>query len=260
MKTTVELTDQKSKSLIRFNLIMGFIHLLQGLAMIALTNKFTLPVFTNFLQYDISTKTAVPEQMKFLDLRVGYAVASFLFMSALAHFILVMPRVRDWYIAGIREHRNYARWIEYTFSSSVMILIIAMLCGIYDLGALMALFTLNALMNMFGLLMERNYVKTQKADWLSFFLGCVAGIVPWIIIAMHFIGAAKNANGVIPTFVYAILISLFLTFNIFALNMFLQYKKIGKWKNYVYGEVAFIVLSLVAKSLLAWQVFSGTLR
>jgi len=42
--------------------------------------------------------------------------------------------------------------------------------------------------------------------------------------------------------------------------MFLQYKKIGPWKNYLYGEKAYIVLSLVAKSLLAWQVFGGTLR
>ena len=46
----------------------------------------------------------------------------------------------------------------------------------------------------------------------------------------------------------------------FAVNMVLQYKKIGKWKNYIYGEYAYIVLSLVAKSLLAWQVFGGTLR
>ena len=49
-------------------------------------------------------------------------------------------------------------------------------------------------------------------------------------------------------------------FNIFALNMFLQYKKVGKWKDYLHGERAYIILSLVAKSALAWQVFVGTLR
>jgi hypothetical protein len=38
-----------------------------------------------------------------------------------------------------------------------------------------------------------------------------------------------------------------------------QYKAQGKWANYLRGERAYIVLSLVAKSLLAWQVFSGTL-
>lgn len=42
--------------------------------------------------------------------------------------------------------------------------------------------------------------------------------------------------------------------------MVLQYKKVGPWKNYIYGELVYITLSLVAKSLLAWQVFAGTLR
>jgi hypothetical protein len=41
--------------------------------------------------------------------------------------------------------------------------------------------------------------------------------------------------------------------------MVLQYKKIGKWSDYVYGESTYVLLSLVAKSLLAWQVFAGTL-
>jgi len=42
--------------------------------------------------------------------------------------------------------------------------------------------------------------------------------------------------------------------------MILQYKKIGKWRDYLYGERMYIVLSLIAKSALAWQVFAGTLR
>jgi len=46
----------------------------------------------------------------------------------------------------------------------------------------------------------------------------------------------------------------------FAINMFLQYKKIGPWKNYLFGESMYVLLSLVAKSVLAWQVFAGTLR
>jgi hypothetical protein len=57
-----------------------------------------------------------------------------------------------------------------------------------------------------------------------------------------------------------IYVSLFVFFNVFAVNMVLQYKQIGRWRDYVFGEKAYIVLSLVAKSLLAWQVFFGTLQ
>ena len=37
--------------------------------------------------------------------------------------------------------------------------------------------------------------------------------------------------------------------------MVLQYKGVGKWKDYLYGERAYIWLSLLAKTALAWQVF-----
>jgi len=42
--------------------------------------------------------------------------------------------------------------------------------------------------------------------------------------------------------------------------MILQYRKVGRWSDYLYGERAYIILSLVAKSLLAWQVYAGTLQ
>jgi heliorhodopsin len=49
-------------------------------------------------------------------------------------------------------------------------------------------------------------------------------------------------------------------FNVFALNMVLQYRRVGRWRDYLYGERMYMLLSLGAKSALAWQVFAGTLR
>jgi hypothetical protein len=42
--------------------------------------------------------------------------------------------------------------------------------------------------------------------------------------------------------------------------MYLQYKKVGKWSDYLYGEQVYIILSLVAKSALAWQVYAGVFQ
>ena len=67
----------------------------------------------------------------------------------------------------------------------------------------------------------------------------------------------KGANP--PGFVYGIIVSLFVFFNIFAVNMVLQYKQVGKWRDYLFGEKVYIILSLTAKALLAWQVFANTL-
>jgi len=194
------------------------------------------------------------------NLKIGPLVALFLFLSSAAHFIIIIPGVYEWYIRNLKKGMNLARWYEYTFSSSLMIVVIAMLTGMYDLPSLILIFTLNAMMILFGLMMELHNQTTKRTDWTSFVFGSIAGIVPWIVIAMYFLGAASSVGDTIPKFVYAILISLFVFFNIFPINMYLQYKKVGKWKDYVFGEKVYILLSLLAKSALAWQVFSGTLR
>jgi hypothetical protein len=140
-----------------------------------------------------------------------------------------------------------------------MMVAIGLLVGIYDASSLLMIFALISIMNLLGLVMEVHNQTTPKTNWLSYFIGCWAGLVPWLVVAGYLVlGANKGSKA--PTFVYWIFVSIFIFFSCFAVNMILQYKKIGPWKNYLYGERAYIILSLVAKSLLAWQVFAGTLR
>jgi hypothetical protein len=63
----------------------------------------------------------------------------------------------------------------------------------------------------------------------------------------------------VPGFVYGIVTSLFVFFMSFALNQWLQYRRIGRWADYAFGEKVYLVLSLVAKTALAWQIFGGSL-
>ncbi|MGZ4119891.1 MAG: heliorhodopsin HeR [Actinomycetota bacterium] len=239
----------------RFNLLMGVLHLGQGIAMLALSSSFSLPVQASFLKLDPATGSLVPHPRTLVALRIGPLVAAFLFLSALAHFLLALPRIYEWYARNLHRGINYARWIEYSLSASLMIVIIAMLVGIYDIAALLALFAVNAAMILFGLMMELHNQTTSRTSWISFWLGTGLGAVPWIAIGIYLF-----ATPGVPTFVYWIYLSIFLFFNCFAVNMALQYKKVGRWRDYLYGERAYMILSLVAKSLLAWQVFAGTLR
>jgi hypothetical protein len=243
-----------------FNGLMGSLHFIQAGLMLYLANDYTLPINTNYLNFDLINRSVAPVQEAIYDLRIGPIVALFLLLSAIAHFILILPSVYPWYIKNLKKQINVARWYEYSVSSSVMIVLIAMLVGIYDLSTLLLLFGINASMNLFGLLMELLNQNTRKVNWLPYIFGCIAGIVPWIVIFLHFRGAVSSVGEEVPAFVYFIVFSLFAVFNIFALNMFLQYKKVGPWKSYVFGEKIYILLSLIAKSALAWQVFSGTLR
>ena len=150
---------------------------------------------------------------------------------------------------------NPARWIEYSLSSALMIVVIAMLAGIYDIASLLLIFALNATMILFGWLMELHNQKTPRTNWTAYWFGCFAGAVPWIAVAVYLAGDAAP-----PGFVYGFFASIFVFFNVFAVNMLLQYRKVGRWRDYLYGERVYMLLSLFAKSALAWQVFAGTLQ
>jgi hypothetical protein len=139
-----------------------------------------------------------------------------------------------------------------------MIILIAQVSGISDFVALLGIFGVNASMILFGWLQEK-YTQPKDGDFLPFIFGCIAGIVPWLAIVILVIGPNAPTEVQIPGFVYGIIVSLFVFFNSFALVQYLQYRGKGKWSDYLRGERAYIVLSLVAKSLLAWQIFSGTL-
>jgi hypothetical protein len=251
-------SDKVYTGLRRFNLIMGFLHLIQGIFMIVVSNDTTYPIYTNFLSFDIETFSLSPNPQLLYELLFGPAVAVFLLISAVAHIYLSTIGYKR-YVANLKRGMNPTRFYEYAFSSSLMIVLIGMLCGLWDLGAIILIFGLNAMMNLFGNMMELHNQTTKKTDWTAFIYGCVAGIIPWIVLFTYFLGAVNSGDAKPPAFVYAIIPTLFVFFNIFAINMVLQYKKVGAWKDYLVGERVYIILSLTAKSVLAWLIFAGTL-
>lgn len=260
MENSSEVANQtKFRRLRRFNAAMGILHLGQAAVMLALSNDFSVTVTTSFLQWLPGAEAPGTVTDSLYDLRLGPMVAVFLLISAIAHFIMASPLAFPWYVRNLTKKINYIRWYEYSLSASLMVVIIAMLSGVYDVPSLILLFTLTATMNLFGLMMELHNQRTEKTNWTPYVFGCIAGIVPWVVIAWYFFAAFASAEGAIPTFVYYILGSLFALFFSFAVNMALQYRKFGPWRDYLFGERMYMILSLVAKSALAWQVFGGTL-
>ncbi|MGA1821985.1 MAG: heliorhodopsin HeR [Thermoplasmatota archaeon] len=240
-----------------FNIVMGILHFLQGLLMVILSNDYTIRITRGFLDYDPVAEKLFSETTQVLEIRLGILIASFLFMSSIAHFLIGTVLYKR-YVKDLKKGMNRYRWAEYMISASVMIVAIAMLTGIYDIGTLILIFFMNMMMILFGLRMELHNKGRRKLDWTPFIYGSIAGLIPWIAIGIYLFGAGGGDGGP-PTFVYYIYVSIAVFFNCFAINMILQYKKVWKWKDYLFGERMYIILSLVAKSLLAWQVFSGTL-
>lgn len=252
------------QSLKNWNRNLGFLHFIQGVAVLLLAKDVSFPIEVSYLspiKLVTETVSLAPASSVVFNINLAYLVAAFFFMSALAHGLLA-TKLFPWYKKNLSKGINKLRWVEYSLSASTMMVAIGVLSGVYDLASLVMIFGLTAIMNLCGLIMETHNQGSEKVNWLSFWVGSLAGILPWLVIGLYFWGSNNYVvgGGEIPTFVYYIYGSLFIFFNCFAINMVLQYKKIGKWQDYLYGERAYMILSLVAKSALAWQVFFGALR
>lgn len=239
----------------RWNLGVGVVHAAQAALILALSNDFSIPVVAGVQTGPPGTP--ITDEVTFFEVQFSYAIALFLLLAAVDHLLVASPKVVGWYERNLAATINPARWIEYSISASIMIVLIAMLTGITNLYALVGLFAVNAAMILFGWLMERAN-RGGAVTWWPFTFGCVVGAVPWIAIGIAFAVASSEGDGA-PGFVYGIFVSLFLLFNCFAVNQWLQYRGRGRFADYLFGEKVYVVLSLVAKSALAWQVYAGTL-
>jgi len=244
-----ESVEQRLGRLRIWNIVVGLILAVQAVMIALLTNNFSLPVTSTFMSGPPGT---APELTTLFNISTGWGVFAFLAISAGALLIIASPPVFPWYKRNLLQGHNYGRWIEYFFSASIMIVLISQITGISDIAALLAIFGINASMILFGALQEK-YEKPGRPSWLPFWFGSFAGIIPWIAIVIYVVAPGLTVSP--PGFVYGIIATLFVFFNCFAINMVLQYKKVGPWRDYLFGEKVYIILSLTAKALLAWQVF-----
>ncbi len=263
--------NEKLFKLRRFNIIMGGFHLVQGVLMIVLgltltqLGDFKFRVFQHYLTYVETPQGGYSDfaRSEIFQVPLYALVAAFLLISAVAHGVISIPKkTNDVYNEDLAKGINRFRWFEYALSSSVMITSIAYLFGVWDIATLVLIFIVNAAMNLFGLLMEQLNSGSSKenVNWGPFIWGTIAGLAPWIAIVLYMTGSSAEATAQTPWFVWAIIATYFVAFNTFPINMVLQYLGKGKWKDYLYGERVYIVLSLVAKSVLAWLVLIGTLQ
>ena len=181
----------------RYNIIAGVFHLLQMITVLVLANDFTLPIVARYMSGPPGTTFAEP--ITVLDTPVGLTVAIFLGLSAFFHFLVASPQFFGRYSAGLTQNRNYFRWVEYSVSSSVMIVLIAQICGVSDVVAIISIFGVNASMILFGWLQEK-YETPGNGGWVPFIFGCIAGIVPWLGLVFYVLAIGGPANAKAPAF------------------------------------------------------------
>jgi hypothetical protein len=228
------------------------LHLAQAALIVWLAGDFAIPVTSTFPEGPPGS--AAPAPAALFDIPIGWATALFLGLAALDHLV-TGTFARSTYEQDLKRGINRFRWVEYSFSATVMVILIALYSGITGIDALIAIVGANVAMILFGWIQEAmNPPGRARTTMLPFWFGTIAGLAPWVAIVVNVAGADT-----VPGFVYGIVVAQFVLFFSFGLNQWLQYRGIGRWSDYAFGEKGYLVLSLVAKSVLAWQIFGGSL-
>lgn len=253
MTTATGVTPARLGDLRRWNVGLAVLHAAQAVAVLALASDFAITVTSQFPDGPPGSAATAPSAL--FDVPIGAAIAVFLGLAAVDH-LLTATLFRARYERDLAGGVNRFRWIEYSFSATLMVLLIGFYSGLTGITTVVAVIGANVAMILFGWIQEvSNPPGRSTTTMLPFWFGTIAGAAPWVAIVINFVGAGSA----VPGFVYGIFVSLFVLFMSFALNQWLQYREVGPWKSYAFGEKTYLVLSLVAKSALAWQIFSGSL-
>ena len=238
----------------KWNIALTILHLGQAFAVLLLTNDFAIKVLSSFPAGPPGTEGLVTSTL--FEVRIGWVIAAFLALAGIDHLI-TSTFGRKVYERDLRSGINRFRWAEYSISASLMVVVISMYWGILTLAALVTVVGANVAMILFGWLQEKmNPPGRTKTTMMPFWFGTLAGITPWLAMLVNISQIPLEEA---PSGLVLIQIVQAVFFFCFGLKQWLQYRGIGKWKSYMFGEKTYLILSLGAKSLLAWQIFAVSL-
>lgn len=249
----------------KWNIILAVLYALQGLAILLFGVNKSYAVTTGYqavdpLQTAAQAKPVLVTAVHHLfDLPLSGLVAAFLFIAALAH-LGYATWWRAQYTREIERGINRWRWAVYALTGGLMMVGIGLLAGMQDISLLLAIFALTAVTFMCNLALEARSVQLGgRLAGSLYWLGNLAGLVPWLAVAVYVFGA-NLYGGSVPGYMYGIFASiLVLSAGLLAVR-WLQLRAKGRWAEPLFAEKVYMVLGFATKTALAWQIFAGVLK
>jgi len=265
--------------LVRWNAAMCAFHTALAVVTLAVGNReLRVPVYAstvglNVLGNNTRSWALVPgaaERGGWLYLT--YLCASFFLLSATFHlgngFLW-----RKAYLRALESAYAPFRWIEYSFSASIMILILAYTSGTINQNVLVLLFSLTFVTMTFGHLHEVVCRPASLETWSignkfwrlqAHLFGYIPQLFAWGVLIAQFMEAggasttdAQGNTRQMPAFVYGIVFGELLIFWSFGIVQLVV--SLRPPSKYYQGEIAYMWLSLFAKGFLGIIVLSNVL-
>ena len=203
---------------------------------------------------------AFPGWLKIMDsqtrgVNLGWLIPPFFLLSSVNHSVYYLSE--SYRNSVIKSRTNPLRWIEYSLSAGLMTFILGNLSGVLELRSLLSLVLSNMAMQYIGWEIEvrkANGATTRELIGLTL-IGWLIYMSIWLQVVMSFATVVTLDSKVkAPVIIYAIMTSLFGLFCSFGINQILYIADKISFEKY---EMGYVVLSLAAKSVLAWQFLGG---
>ena len=186
---------------------------------------------------------------------ISFHILSFLFQLFASITDYTGPICGYKYTEMVICGKNPLRFVEYGFSASIMLIAIALLNGVTDINLIASIAVLTSACQLCGLVVE--YLDDMKLKWILHFNGWLQFFCAYGIIGHAFYKSIESSEtGGSPVFVYVIVFALFLLYSLFG---FVQFSELIIVLNPITKEKSYVILSLTAKLLLGWTIFSNVL-
>ena len=251
---SIRLTNNELRWLVITNLMAAILH--TGICTtVAIVGDLGLqpPLYGVDIAYANGSGVGVPTITTFGTFPITRIVVAYPAVTAFFHFgnALIWPK---FYFDMLERCQNPMRWAEYTVTASLMTTVISFLTGVRTTLLLTALAILVASTILCGYSTEQVNRPTTPLLWnnpsyLSRVRNTLLGFLPysaeWSITIVTLLTLTNCRNA----YIIAILASEFALWCIFPLIQLIQFYRPPK--DFVYGEFAFIFMSLTAKAVLA---------
>jgi hypothetical protein len=143
------------------------------------------------------------------------------------------------------------RWFEVSLSSSIILFLVALLNGIHELGALVAIYALSSSVALFGALHEE---RLERQNMRAAIFGAMIGIVPWGLVAWYEIVPALAVQAGPPSWVRVLTVAMLVLALARGANFWYSSLGTGRWSAPAFGARIGIVLRVLESSVLVWGV------
>lgn len=192
---------------------------------------------------------------KTLGVNLGWLIPPFFLLSTVNHSVYYLSE--SYRNSVVETKTNPLRWIEYSLSAGLMTFILGDLSGVLELRSLLGLVLSNMALQYIGWEIEfRKANGATKRELIGLtIIGWLIFMSIWLQVIMSFVTVVTwDSNVKAPVIIYAIMSSLFGLFCSFGANQILYIADKISFQQY---EMGYVVLSLAAKSVLAWEFLGG---